>query len=231
MTVRSDGITTRQKILEATVKLFLNNGFHQTTTREICAEAGVSLSSFNNAYRSKEGVLLELVGFMFQGQFAKARRISGTTASPVTVYAVETAIQLAMTDLRSTLRDIYVEAYTLNSTSELIYKNTAMELYKIFSQYNPGLNQGDFYELEIASGSVMRGYMAIPSNPYFPLEKKIRRLLEVNFAIYNIPPQERAAALEYVDKMDIRAAALQLLKGLMTAIAEKFGSCELLDEK
>ncbi len=229
MTVRSDGITTRQKILEATVKLFLNNGFHQTTTREICAEAGVSLSSFNNAYRSKEGVLLELVGFMFQGQFAKARRISGTAASPVTVYAVETAIQLAMTDLRSTLRDIYVEAYTLNSTSELIYKNTAMELYKIFSQYNPGLNQGDFYELEIASGSVMRGYMAVPSNPYFPLEKKIRRLLEVNFAIYNIPLPEREAALVHVERMDIRAAALQLLKGLTAAIAEKFGACELLE--
>ena len=97
-------MTTRQKILEATVRLFLNNGFHQTTTREICAEAGVSLSSFNNAYRSKEGVLLELVGFMFQGQFSKARRISGTAASPVTVYAVETAIQLAMTGKGATGR-------------------------------------------------------------------------------------------------------------------------------
>ena len=84
--------------------------------------------------------------------------------------------------------------------------------------------------MEIASGSVMRGYMAVPSNPYFPLEKKIRRLLEVNFAIYNIPPQERAAALEYVEKMNIRDAALQLLKGLMAAIAERFGTCELLDE-
>ena len=37
-------------------------------------------------------------------------------------------------------------------------------------------------------------------------------------------------AFEYVEKMDIRAAALQLLKGLMAAIAEKFGTCELLDE-
>ncbi len=222
MAVRSDGIATRQKLLNAAVVLFQNKGFHQTTVREICAEAGVSLSSFNNAYRSKEGVLLELVNLMFFGQFSQARHLVGEQASPLTVYAVETAIQLAMTELRETLRDIYVEAYTLPSTSACIYQYTARELFRIFGKYNPELTEADFYELEIASGSVMRGYMSVPSSPYFTLEKKIQRLLEVNFAIYNIPMQERIETMDYLSKMDIRSVAYQMLRGLSQAIAQKF---------
>ena len=68
----------------------------------------------------------------------------------------------------------------------------------------------------------MRGYMSVPSSPYFTLEKKIQRLLEVNFAIYNIPMQERIETMDYLSKMDIRSVAYQMLRGLSQAIAQKF---------
>ena len=63
MAVRSDGLQTEKRILQACVRLFLGNGYHQTTMLQILKEAQVSSSSFQNLFHSKDGVLMELVKF------------------------------------------------------------------------------------------------------------------------------------------------------------------------
>ena len=200
----------------------MDKGFHASTVQDICKLAGVSPSSFLNAFRTKEGILYELVGYMFRGQFKKARETVGKDATPIMVYALETAIQLAVTDLKEHLRDIYVEAYTLPTTSQYIYHQTAAELYAIFGQYMPDASEGDFYELEIASGSVMRGYMAAPSTPYLTLEKKVRLMLTVNFAIYHVPEDEQKRALDFIEKLPLRQLAAQIIEELTVAIKADF---------
>ena len=82
MAVRSDGLQTEKRILQACVRLFLENGYHQTTMVQILKEAQVSSSSFQNLFRSKDGVLLELVDFMFENQFGTARKVAGAELPP-----------------------------------------------------------------------------------------------------------------------------------------------------
>lgn len=48
------------------------------------------------------------------------------------VYAVETAIQMTLTELNENLREIYIEAYTQKEASDYIFQETAKELYQIF---------------------------------------------------------------------------------------------------
>ncbi|MGM9603085.1 MAG: TetR/AcrR family transcriptional regulator [Faecousia sp.] len=60
MAVRSDGLQTEKRILRSCVRLFLENGYHRTTMAQILKEAQVSSGSFQNLFRSKDGVLLEL---------------------------------------------------------------------------------------------------------------------------------------------------------------------------
>ena len=52
---------SRKKILQVCVRLFLENGYHQTTMLLILKEAQVSSSSFQNLFRSKYEFLMELV--------------------------------------------------------------------------------------------------------------------------------------------------------------------------
>ena len=61
MAVRSDGLQTEKRILHTCVRLFLENGYRQTTMLQILMEAQVSSSSFQNIFHSKDGVLMELV--------------------------------------------------------------------------------------------------------------------------------------------------------------------------
>lgn len=133
---QANGLLTQQKMLRAAVALFLEKGFEKTTTAEITKSVGMAQSSFFRAFPSKEALLLELVRRMFSGQFALAEGHSGE--DPVFLYAVETAIQLHITDLTPQLRELYVAAYSLPTTSAFIYQSTAGRLKEIFSAYVPG---------------------------------------------------------------------------------------------
>ena len=47
----------RRQIIDAAVQLFINNGFHKTTTRQIARAAGVSIGSLYEYIASKEDIL------------------------------------------------------------------------------------------------------------------------------------------------------------------------------
>ena len=94
MAITSASLPAKKRILTVCVRLFLEKGYKRSTLAEIIEKADVSYSTFQNIFRAKDGVLTELVEFMFSNQFAMARDEAGAKLPPVYVYAVETAIQM-----------------------------------------------------------------------------------------------------------------------------------------
>ena len=154
-------MAAKKRILTACVRLFIERGYNGKTVAEIIKEADVSASSFQNIFRSKDGVLSELAAFMFAGQFKAARTVAGPDDSPAMLYAIETALQLTITELNDNLRDIYVEVYSHEATMEYIYQSTTAELYRIFGSYLPDYTESDFYELEIEIQNSFRAAIGI----------------------------------------------------------------------
>ena len=219
---RYDRQATEQRILSTCVKLFLEQGFSNTPPKQIFEEADVSAGTFYHLYKAKSDVLREFIGFMFTNQFGIARKIIGKDASPVMLYAVETSIQLALTELNENLRDIYLEAYSHTEATEYIYQHTSNELYRIFGPYLPSYTESDFYELEIGSAGIMRGYMSRPCDKYFTLEKKLARFLSMSLNAYAVPAAEQKQVLDFIAKLDIRAIAVQVMQELFKALAMRF---------
>ena len=106
--LRRDSSETKRKILTVCVRLFLEQGYKNTTVSQIVDEAGVARGSYLNLFPTKDRILLELTETMFGGQFGMARSIADTKLPPVYAYAVETAIQLTLTELNENLREIYI---------------------------------------------------------------------------------------------------------------------------
>ena len=177
MAITSASLPAKKRILTVCVRLFLEKGYKRSTLAEIIEKADVSYSTFQNIFRAKDGVLTELVEFMFSNQFAMARGEAGAKLPPVYVYAVETAIQMTLTELNENLREIYIEAYSLPETSEYIYLHTTAELKQIFGEKFPDDTESDFYEMEIGTAGLMRSYMARKCDIHFPLERKLSRFL------------------------------------------------------
>ena len=220
--ITSASLPTKKRILTVCVKLFLEKGYKQTTLAEINEKAGVSFSQFQNIFRAKDGVLTELVEFMFSNQFAMARSMTGAQLPPVYTYAVETAIQMTLTELNENLREIYIEAYTQKEASDYIFRETAKELYQIFSPYQPELTEQDFYFMEIGSAGIMRGFMAHPCDEALTLEKKLRTFLTMSLRSYHVPEDEIKKAVDFIGGMDIRAVSERVMHELFKALAMRF---------
>ena len=217
--MRRDSSETRRKILTVCVRLFLEQGYKNTSVSQIVDEAGVARGSYLNLFPTKDKILLDLTETMFGGQFDMARSIADTKLPPVYAYALETAIQLTLTELNENLREIYIEAYSLPETSEYIYLHTTAELKQIFSANFPDYSDSDFYEMEIGTAGLMRNYMARKCDIHFPLERKLSRFLTAAMRVYRVPEDELEQAVRFVERLDIRSIAERVMYTLFQTLA------------
>ncbi len=220
--MRRDGLQTKNRIMTVCARLFLENGYHRTTLQQICKEAQVSTGSFFNLFGSKDGVLLELIRFVYQKQFSFARGAVNQALPPVYVYAVETSIQIAITELSDNLRDIYLEAYTQRKLLEFIQSKTAGELYGIFGQYQPQLAEEDFLAIEFCTAGIMRGCMANPCTAAFPLEKKLHTFLSLTLRALHVPEELIGQVLDFIAGLEIREMTRQVMEELLNQLAVRY---------
>ena len=52
---------TRRRILDASIRLFMEQGYEKTTTRQILNEVGILNGSLYNIYKSKEDIFSDIV--------------------------------------------------------------------------------------------------------------------------------------------------------------------------
>ena len=220
--MRRSSCETRKKILTACVRLFLEQGYKNTSVSQIVNEAGVARGSYLNLFPTKDKILLDLTETMFGGQFGAARSIADSKLPPVYAYAVETAIQLTLTELNENLRKIYIEAYTAPDTAEYIYLHTTAELKEIFGGNFPDYSDSDFYEMEIGTAGLMRSYMAHKCDIHFPLERKLSRFLTAALRVYKVPEEEQRRVLAFIQTLDIKAIATDVMHKLFAILEMKY---------
>ena len=210
--------STRDKVLYAAATLFFEKGYAKTTVVKIANRAKVNRGSVIFAIKSKENLLYTLVSFVLESLFTSGQSIGAGTDDPVLLYAMEAALQLYMAESREQVRELAVTAYALPSTSDLIYRRTAARLMELFGAYNPGWEEKDFFEREIATGGIMRAYMARPCDVYFTMERKMRVFLETTLAIYNVPKEKAEEAAAFLSGLDLKAAAEHAMGRMLEAL-------------
>ena len=212
----------KSKILHASAKLFLEKGYSESTVKEIATAAGVNLGSLTFASKNKEAILCELVGFVLEGQFeAAARLVKGVTEDKVLFYAVETVMQLYMAESSEHMREMYAVSYSLPHSAQIIYRTITGKLEHIFKEYLPKLESKDFYEREIASGGIMRGFMTVPCDMYFTMERKIRSFLQTTFLVYEVPQAKIDEAIAFVGRFDLKKVAEETIEQMLKYLESK----------
>ncbi|MBE7093383.1 MAG: TetR/AcrR family transcriptional regulator [Clostridiales bacterium] len=212
----------KSKILHAAAKLFLEKGYSESTVKEIATAAGVNLGSLTFAFKNKEAILCELVGFVLEGQFeAAARLVKGVTEDKVLFYAVETVMQLYMAESSEHMREMYAVSYSLPHSAQIIYRTITGKLEHIFKEYLPKLESKDFYEREIASGGIMRGFMTVPCDMYFTMERKIRSFLQTTFLVYEVPQAKIDEAIAFVGRFDLKKVAEETIEQMLKYLESK----------
>lgn len=206
----------REKTLYAAAELFLEKGFTHTTTRGIAQKAGVDVSAMNRAFGSKENILCELVSYVLEEQFSTAaRQLQGITDDPLLFYAAETTLQLYMAESRESVRDLYLTAYSMPRSMDVIQLTITQKLKHLFGTHLPTLTDGDFYELEIASGGIIRSFMAHPCGGDFTIDRKVRRFLEATLRVYQVPEATIQQAVAFVNQFPFQQIAQDIIAHML----------------
>lgn len=205
------------RALLAAAQLFLKQGYAATSVRQIAEIAGVGISAMMRTFKTKEKMLCELVNYVLDGQFEAAKQfLNGVEHDPMLYYAAETTLQLYMAESDEAIRDLYGAAYSLPESAELIRQRVSKTILpEAFGENFPEATTEDFYHLEIASGSVIWGYLSTPCTPEFPMEEKVERFLDASLRIYHVSPERIAEAQKFVEQFDYPNLAQQTVQKLV----------------
>lgn len=206
---------TKSMILHSASKLFLERGYEETRIKDIALDAGISYNEVFRICTDKENILCELVGLVLERQFEVSKEIlTGKTNDKILFYAFETVLQLNMAEAIEHIREMYLVSYSLQNSSRVIYNTITNKLEEVFKDHLPHLQTKDFYELEIASAGIMRGFLSVPCDIYFTMDRKVKRFLETTFKIYDIKEEKILEAINFVEQFDFRAIALNVIDSL-----------------
>ena len=213
---------TKSRLLHIVAGMFLEQGYHRTTLRDISQKADVAYSSLINIFGSKEGILSELVALVFECQFeATEKLLSGITEDKILFYAAETTLQLYMAESHEHIREMYSVSYSLPETSRIVFGTVTKKLEDILSEHLPNHKTSDFYCLEIAAGGIMRSFMTVPADMFFTMDMKVRSFLQSTFRVFGIHDEKIAEATEFVGRFDFKKIAEDVINNMLSFFESK----------
>ncbi len=85
---------TRRRILEESIKLFIEQGYDKTTIRQIVLKSGILNGSLYNIYKSKDEIFIEIAGIAFREASNLMDEVIGPDAPPEKVLCFPACIQI-----------------------------------------------------------------------------------------------------------------------------------------
>ena len=196
---------TKSRVLQSAAKLFLNNGYSKTKIADISEDSKIPYTEIFRVCIDKETILKELVELVIKCQFEYTNKIlSNITSDKMFIYAFQAVLQLNIAESSEHLREMYVTSYSLHDSSEVIYKTITRKLEDVFKEHLPHYQTKDFFELEIATAGIMRGYLTVPCNMYFTMDRKISRFIETTFKLYDVDSNKIREITEFILKYDFK---------------------------
>jgi len=212
----------RKKLLLAAAELFLTKGFKATKMREIEEKYNIERNDLIRIFGSKENILADLVKYVLEEQFRITKELlKGKTEDKTLYYALETALQLHIVESSEHIRELYATAYSLPNTTHIIQETLTSKLEELFKEYLPTYETVDFYMLEIATGGIMRGFITVPCNLWFTIDKKVKAFLETSLSLYKLHDKKIKEAIDFVLQFDLNKIAQETIQAMLETIEEK----------
>ena len=218
---RERGIS-RTLILQSATKLFIERGYSNTKIHDVSKDSGVTYNEIYRMFTDKDTLLSHLIDLVIEHQFNISKDfLKDKTDDKLLFYVFESVLQLYVAESKEHIREMYAVSYSLPATSHKIYDFITTKLENTFKEYLPNYQTKDFYELEIATAGIMRGYIINPCTMYFTMDRKIRRFIEAVFKLYEVPKEKIEEAISFVNQFDMESLANKVMDTLYEYIASR----------
>jgi AcrR family transcriptional regulator len=213
---------TKSLVLHSASKLFIERGYENTRIKDIAEVAGVSYNDVFRLFGDKDTILSELVGLVLECQFETSEKVlKDKVPNKLYTYAFETVLQLYIAESQEHIREMYMVSYSLPHSLQTVHKTITKKLEEVFKDLLTDFETKDFYELEIASAGIMRGYLSVPCDIYFTMDRKVKRFIESNFKIYDVDNETIRNILEFLREFNFEEIANDVLNSLFTYLEKR----------
>ena len=195
--------TTKLVIIQTALRLFLENGFSNTSARALCNELGISLGNLTFYFPSKDHLLAVLIEMLCDFQWKLMKEEADDGISLVLAICLELMVMTSAAEENETAKDLFVSAYKCPMTLEIIRKNDSQRAKTVFSEYCPDWTDEQFKQAEIlVSGIEYATLMTTETST--PLDVRISGALDAILYIYNVPEETRKIKIQKVLSMDYK---------------------------
>ena len=136
-------------------------------------------------------------------------------------YAFESVLQLYIAESKEHIREMYSVSYSMPVTTHKIYDFITKKLEDTFKDYLPEFDTKEFYELEMASAGIMRGYIINPCTMYFTMDRKVERFLQTSLRIYKVSEEKIMDVIKFITNFNMDKLAQEVLDTLYEYIINR----------
>ena len=211
--------TTKLEIIHTASRLFIENGYRNTSVRSICNELDMSTGHLMFYFPTKEHLLKILVSELCDFQWKLIQNEINDGNSLLLCICLELMSMAAASEEDPVAKDFLVSAYSSPLTLEIIRKNDTHRAKTVFGKFCPDWNDDDYKAAEtLVSGIEYATLMTTPSSA--TLEKRISSALNTIMMLYNVPEDLRKMKIEKVLSMDYRKIGKRIFKEFRQYIEE-----------
>lgn len=202
--------------------MFIDKGYSNTKIQDISKDCGVTYNEIYRMFVDKDTLLSHLVDLVIEHQFEFSNTfLKDKTNDKLYKYTFESVLQLYIAESKEHIREMYSVSYSMPSTTHKIYDFITSKLEDTFKEYLPNYSTKEFYELEMASAGIMRGYIINPCTMYFTMDRKIERFLQASLRIYRVPENKIEEVIEFINQFNMKKLAQEVLDTLYEYIINR----------
>ncbi len=212
---------TKEMIVQIASKLYLRNGFTNTSNKKICEILGISTGNLTFYFPQREHVLTEFVKELCDFQRRQINMLEHEDKSPLLALCIEFATMAAAAEENEAIRDIYISAYTHPLPLAVIRENDTIKTQQIFSEFNPDWTDDQFAVMENLYSGIEYGMFSSAGQDDTSLDLRVACGLDGAMRLYNVPESLRNQKIEKIIAMDYRSLGKRMLsdfKDYITAV-------------
>lgn len=203
--------TTKKEIIQVATRLFLEQGFTDTSVKLISDTLDISTGNLTFHYPTKEHLLSVLVEMLCDFQRRTIEMALDEVGSSLMALCLELPAMAAVCEENAIAKDFYLSAYSYPMTLNIIRTNDQKKAEEIFAPYCVGWDKVDFAKAEtLVSGIEYATLMTTDCSPELPV--RIAGAVKGILKIYNVPDAMCEECIQKILQMDYRAVGRHFMK-------------------
>lgn len=203
--------TTKLDIIQCASKLFLEQGYSNTSPRIVCDLLDISTGNLTYYFPTKEHLLAEVVKMLCDFQWHMMEEEAKEDIGSVMAICLELTAMASMCEQDEIAKDFFLATYTSPLCLQIIRDNDTKRAQRVFRSYCPDWTEEQFREAEIIVSGIEYATL-MTTGDEVPLATRIKGALENILTVYDVPAEVRKTKISRVLAMDYRNIGDRILR-------------------